>query len=291
MVAAFLMLAMASHVLRAQNDSFVHQMRSRRRRLLLQELLLMSDFPSTTRTRREVFRSTKKWRSSTMHGYVYGDNADSIWRENFRVNKATFGVLVAKLKHSPAFEHVTRSHARRRRGERIRGVVPVPVEFRIATCLYVFAHGGNLKPIADVASVSKRTVRIWLNQFCDAVINELQPGYMAFEPPCTAPDCDHTSSTCKLRKINRKFGARHGIPNVAAAVDGTHVKVNFGDANYRNYKGWESINCVCFVSPFYTFIYADVGWAGRNGDTTVLRYSKYMEAITARSRRICTCSF
>ena len=162
----------------------------------------------------------------------------------------------------------------------------MPVEFRIATCLYVFAHGGNLKPIADVASVSKRTVRIWLNQFCDAVIKELQPGYMAFEPPCTAPGCDHTSSTCNLRKINRKFGARHGIPNVAAAVDGTHVKVNFGDATSdgttaKFYKGWESINCVCFVSPFYTFIYADVGWAGRNGDTTVLRHSTYMEAITA----------
>ncbi len=83
---------------------------------------------STERLRRAPDALTQTSLALNRDGYVYGDNADSIWRENFRVNKATFGVLVAKLhhdvKHSPAFEHVTRSHARRRRGERIRGVVP-----------------------------------------------------------------------------------------------------------------------------------------------------------------------
>ena len=218
-----------------------------------------------------------------MYGYVYGKdgvrNSDSVFKSNFRMSAPLFDLLCERLRTNAAYASLAKNWAKRNRGDKVIGKEPVPYEFRIATCLYLFAHGGSLKPTADVASVPQSALREWLQVFCKAVVAELEPTYMPFEPACTSAGCDHTSPDCKLNKINRKFGARHGFPNVAAAVDGTHVRVNFGDPGYRNYKGWESILCVCFVSPFYTFTYADVGWSGRNGDTTVLKYSKFMEAV------------
>ena len=285
MVAAFLMLAMASHVTRQQTAVVFAQMRERRRRELLMLLLMGSNMPLTTQTRQKVERSPNGWRSSTMFGYVYGKdgvrNSDSAFKSNFRMSAPLFDLLCERLRTNAAYASLARNWERRNRGEKFSGKEPVPYEFRIASCLYLFAQGGNLKPTADVASVPKNTLREWLDDFCKAVVTELEPTYMPFEPACTSAGCDHTRPDCNLYKINRKFGARHGFPNVAAAVDGTHVRVNFGDPSYRNYKGWESILCVCFVSPFYTFTYADVGWSGRNGDTTVLKYSSFMEAVRA----------
>ena len=52
-------------------------------------------------------------------------------------------------------------------------------------------------------------------------------------------------------------------------------------SEYRNYKGWYSILCVAFVSPFHLFIDGDVGYPGRAGDNTVLNNSPLMDAIHA----------
>ena len=90
MVAAFLLLAMASHVTRMQTMVVVAQMREGRRRELLVQLLMSSNMPLTTQTRRKVERSPNGWRSSTMYGYVYGKdgvrNSDSVFKSNFRMS-------------------------------------------------------------------------------------------------------------------------------------------------------------------------------------------------------------
>ena len=91
MVAAFLLLAMASHVTRMQTMVVVAQMREGRRRELLVQLLMSSNMPLTTQTRRKVERSPNGWRSSTMYGYVYGKdgvrNSDSVFKSNFRIHE------------------------------------------------------------------------------------------------------------------------------------------------------------------------------------------------------------
>jgi hypothetical protein len=226
--------------------------------------VLRSDTPLTTQTRRTVTRSVNGWKSSTMWGYVYGDNSDSIFRENIRMNKANFLRLVNRLQSAKVYEWFSR----RDLDHNIRGVVPSPLPFRVATVLYLFAHGGNLKVVADVASVSKQSLRIWVRDFCTAVNEALVPDYMPFKPP----------SAVDLQLINRRFASRRGMPNVANAVDGTHVRFDTADEEYQNYKGWKSILCVCFVNSYYLFVYADVGHAGRCSDNTVLKHSKYMAA-------------
>ena len=152
MVAAFLMLAMASHVIRQQTAVVVAEMRERRRRDMLMQLLMGSNMPLTSQTRQKVERSPNGWRSSTMYGYVYGKdgvrNSDSVFKSNFRMSAPFFDLLCERLRTNAAYACLARNWERRNRGEKFSGKEPVPYEFRIASCLYLFAQGGNLKPTA-----------------------------------------------------------------------------------------------------------------------------------------------
>ena len=107
MVSAFLFLAMAAHVTRQQTALVIAQMRERRRRELLMQLLLHKDMPLTTHTRRKVERSPNGWRSSTMFGYVYGKdgvrNSDSVFKSNFRMSAPFFDLLCERLRTNAAY--------------------------------------------------------------------------------------------------------------------------------------------------------------------------------------------
>jgi hypothetical protein len=118
-----------------------HQMRERRRRVLLMDLLLQSRTPLTTQTRSNVERSPNGWLSSTMYGYVFGKdgvrNSDDVFRSNFRMGAGTFDLLCERLRGNAAYKFAHDSYVRRERGEKIAGKKPVRYEFRIATCLYL----------------------------------------------------------------------------------------------------------------------------------------------------------
>ena len=84
MVAAeLLLLAAAAHVQRMQMSDVAHQMRQRRRRILLMDLAFHWQTPLTTRQYTKVERSPNGWMSSTMYGYVFGKggvrNSDDVW--------------------------------------------------------------------------------------------------------------------------------------------------------------------------------------------------------------------
>jgi len=143
--------------------------------------------------------------------------------------------------------------------------------FKTGVCLYFLAgHGkGDRKAVADAAGIGATTVSLYLQQFCDGVMTQLKPVYMPSTPP----------SAIMLAAWREEFASRRGVPNVAMAVDGTHLPFRGSMPDYRNYKGWESILLVAFVTSFYTFVDGDVGAPGRAGDNTVLRQSWLMEQI------------
>eukprot|EP00965_Chrysotila_dentata_P230970 6198079-Pleurochrysis_carterae.AAC.2 len=147
------------------------------------------------------------------------------------------------------------------------------LRFKVAACLYFLAHGAPTKVAADVASIGVSTLRKWLQQFCDAVITDVKPEYM----PGTPPDAE------RLADVRAQFASRRGLQNVAMACDGTHVPFNpdktYNKNDFRNYKGWYSLLVVAFVDSFHLFIDADVGYAGRSGDNTVLKLSWLMKRI------------
>ncbi len=121
---SLLMLAAASHVLRAQMLDVAHQMRERRRRVLLMDLLLQSKTPLTTRTYRKVERPPNGWLSSTMCGYVLGKdgvrNSDDVFRSNFRMGAGTFDLLCERLRGNAAYKFVHDSWVRRDAGGKNR---------------------------------------------------------------------------------------------------------------------------------------------------------------------------
>jgi hypothetical protein len=130
MVAAeLLLLAAAAHVQRMQMSDVAHQMRQRRRRLLLMDLAFHWQTPLTSQTRRKVERSPNGWMSSTMYGYVFGKdgvrNSDDVFRANFRMGAGTFDLLCERLRGNAAYKFAHDSYVRRESGEKIRGKKPV----------------------------------------------------------------------------------------------------------------------------------------------------------------------
>jgi hypothetical protein len=223
----------------------------------------------TDRTRTPVIRSADAWVGSTLYGYVYlNPGNEALHRKKFRMCMANVELLCEKLSYSSVYFGKCADSFR---PPSMVGKKPAPLKFRVAACLYTLAHGGDLNVKADVAGIGTRTLREWLKEFCTAVQEVIEPEYMPFKPPTEE---DKTA-------WREQFASRRGVPNVLLACDGTHVKFNTSDDDYRNYKGWHSILCVAFVNSYHMFVYADIGWPGRAGDSTALKYSKFMECLRA----------
>jgi hypothetical protein len=245
-------------------------LRAKRRRkqtvLLFAERLLNESAQATLkkkRLRRVILRAKEGWQGSTMFGYTNPDvNDDQTYRDNFRMDKATFAMVAKDLQESGC-TFAPRMGCAPRQTPCIR--------FKLGTCLYVLAIGCCTKAAADTASIGKKTVELWLKQFQEAVLKTLRPKYMPAKP----------LSVDVLECVRSEFAARRGVPNVAMACDGSHVPFGTTHAEYRNYKGWYSILCVAFVNSYHLFVDADVGFPGQAGDNTVLRHSWLMGQIKA----------
>ena len=155
-----------------------------------------------------------RWLGSTMAGYLDGD--EQAFRRYFRVSRRQFALLHDSIRTFPMWQTVSDDRltpAQRRRDQRRRfALAHATTRFRVATCLYVYAHGGPLIHTSGVASVGEQTVRDWLRWFGVAVIACVRPLYMPTTPP----------SPAALRAIRSEFASRQGIPNVAMTVDCTH---------------------------------------------------------------------
>jgi len=213
--------------------------------------------------RRKVQRCDGGWRGSTIGGYLY--EGDTItFRKIFRMDRANFKRLVDELRASG---HIKDSKPH-------NPALAVTAEFKVAVCLYVMAHGATRRFAADAAGLGESTVRIYLEDFCTAVLSVLKPKYMPSRPDAT-----------RVEARRREFEKRRGIPNVSLAVDGTHIPFSPNNADhakdYMNYKGYKSILAVAFVDSFHQFVGAEVGYPGRSGDTTVLTESWLLKEISA----------
>ena len=220
-----------------------------------------------------------RWMGSTMSGYMQGD--EQSFRLYFRVSQRQFGLLHDLIRSFPMWTRSTRADdtrtpaQRRRDTQRRLSLAHATSRFRVACCLYVYAHGGPLIHTSGVASVGVQTIRDWLRWFGTAIIACVRELYMPSTPP----------SAATVRLIRSEFASRQGIPNVALACDGTHVpyfpRIAEYASDFVNYKGWKSILVVAFVDSFHLFRHAEVGAPGRAGDNSVLRTSQILEMLSA----------
>ena len=262
--------------------------RRKTRMLLTVAARVASEAPSSRDT---VCRALGKWRGSTIAGYLWR-NEGRMHKEKFRMVPALFDQLVKLLSGSQLDKssgRVAASFAATRpatlRSGHLRVAAaqaatdPPSLEFKVACCLYVFAHGGQLSLSADAASIGESTLRHWLNIFCSSIISVLKPIYMPSKP-FTEED---------RAAIQGQFASRRGLPNVTLACDGSHIPFKPPNKrvalDYRNYKGWFSILVVAFVDSYYRFFDLDVGYPGRAGDNTVLSRNWFMRALSQDSSK------
>ena len=250
--------------------------------------------------RRTELRALGKWRGSTLSGYLRNDEKSR--KDAFRASDNRLDTLVALLQDTKLAGTGWRNVLQPDRGRRVtrkatEALDPPTLRYKVATCLYAFAHGGTLKTIADAASIGKSTLKGWLDDFSDGVTKRVKPLYM----PGTPWDPE------TLAAVRGQFASRRGIDVACLACDGSHIPFRPKNKriamDYRNYKGWTSILLVGFVDSFYRFFIlrivdsfyrlthfgfvdtfyrfyeVDVGYPGRAGDNTVLARNGFMRKL------------
>jgi len=78
------------------------------------------------------------------------------------------------------------------------------------------------------------------------------------------------------------------VPSIAAAVDGSHIKVEFSDRrsgymDWRSRKGYPAMNLMAMCSASSKFVAVNVGWAGSVGDSRVFRNTNFGESVLGSS--------
>ena len=230
------------------------------------ELLLAGQGSGAWFHRRRVPRVTGGPFHSTIAGYLTGDDATYLFK--FRMTKQQLWDASKALA-----EHGFLRDNSGNRDVKYR----YPGRFKFATCMYVVAHGANgssqYGAAADAAGLGESTVESYMWQFVRGVCSVLGPVYLPREAP--SPEL--------VRRVLSEFAARRGVPNVALAVDGTHVPYAPLDAQhehlYRNYKGWYSLHVLAYVNSFHLFVAFRAGDVGRTSDARSLRNCGFLDRL------------
>ena len=150
-------------------------------------------------------RALGKWRGSTISGYLRGDAQK--YRENFRCSKALLDWLVHLLEGSSidrkqAQQPSSTDWRKSRRLMKANEAHDYPsLRFKVACCLYAIGQGGPIKPLADVCSIGKSTLRKYLNNFADSIATRVKPVYMPCEP----------MSATEREAVQGQFASRRGM--------------------------------------------------------------------------------
>jgi len=140
----------------------------------------------------------------------------------------------------------------------------VSARLKVGVALYYFGHGVDFVVLGHVAGIGTSTAKKYVKSVSKSIVRRLGPQYLktTFEP-------------MELEEYRKGFHDRRGIDGGVLAVDGTHVPSWPPDLeyknDYRNYKGWYSLNVLAYVTTYYTFASAEVGHPGRSCDISILR--------------------
>ena len=160
------------------------------------------------------------------HGYFWEHTIsswteDRLWIANFRMKKSTFYFICEQL--SPALK---RRHTRFR--------MSIPVEKRVAICLWHLATGEDLRSLGWRFDVAKSTSCEIINDVCQAIVKILLPKFITW-PTGNA-----------LRAVVDGFASEWNFPQCAGAIDGTHIPITAPPDNpayYYNRKRFYSSFC------------------------------------------------
>ncbi|XP_077507836.1 uncharacterized protein LOC144118947 [Amblyomma americanum] len=176
---------------------------------------------------------------------------ESGFRENFRMTRSTFQYIVGVCE------------CMKRRDTNMRKAIPL--RKRVAIAIYRLATSAEERTVANVFGVSRSSVNNIVREFCDTMVEVLEPRYIKMP------------RTHELAEHLRQFAAVAGFPQGVGAVDGCHIEVCpplEHAVDYHNYKGWYSTILLAVADHRYKFLYTNSGSPGRNHDAAVFEVSR-----------------
>ncbi|KAM4537641.1 uncharacterized protein V3H82_023434 [Fundulus diaphanus] len=163
------------------------------------------------------------------------------WQKNFRMTRTSFLRLCDILR-----PQLTRQHTRYRR--------PVPVDLRVAICLWRLATNLEYSSISQLFGVGISTACSVTQQVVLAINRVMKTLYIK------------TPSEAELMVIVQGFRDRWRLPQVAGAIDGTHIGIIApaqDPTDYYNRKKFHSVILQGVVDDRMKFWDINVGWPGK----------------------------
>ena len=176
---------------------------------------------------------------------------DNDWIKNFRMSKTTFDFMWNEL-----YPFLHREDTCFRQA--------ISVRKRVAVALWRMATNSDYRTIGHLFGISKASVCLIADEFCNAVVDILQPKYIKIP-------VDE-----ELDRVVNDFKYKWGFPQCVDAIDGSHIPVKAPiefHADYYNQKGWYSVILQGVVDSSYKFIDINVGRPGKVHDARVFANS------------------
>ena len=206
-------------------------------------------------TRRLLWTKT---RNRTFLNDMASSWTDREWKQNFRVNKATFSLLCRELRGRLTRQSTVRD--------------PLSVEQRVAISLWRLGTNVEYRTISHLFGVGISTVCVVLHDFCQSVVDVMGLRYLSLP------------SEDKLRAIRDGFRTKWGFPQCIGAIDGTHIPIiapKEHPLDYYNRKGYHSLLMQALVDDEYRFLNVNTGWPGSVHDARMLSNSKLFQKCEA----------
>uniref|UniRef100_A0A8C5S485 DDE Tnp4 domain-containing protein n=1 Tax=Laticauda laticaudata TaxID=8630 RepID=A0A8C5S485_LATLA len=165
---------------------------------------------------------------------------DGEWLQNFRMSKATFLNLCARL--SPALQR-----------QKTRMRIPLSVEKRVAIALWKLATSVCYRDVGNQFGVGRSTAGSVVLEVCRAIQRVLMRSMV--------------NVGNNLADIVRGFEAR-GFPNCAGVVGTSHMPIlcpPHQASEYVNTKGYYSMALQALVDHEGKFTHLSAGWPGQEG--------------------------
>lgn len=181
---------------------------------------------------------------------------DHWWKENFRVTRGTFEFICRLV--GPALQ---------RQDTRLRAAIPV--EKRVAASLWRLASGECFRSCGLMLGLAKPTVVNCCHEFVQEICN-FQNEFIQFP-----------STRAEIAKKIKDFSEISKIPNVVAAIDGSHVPIKKPITNHEDFfnrKHFYSYLVQGVVDSKGLFLSVATGFPGSLHDARMLRLSEFNRA-------------
>ncbi|KAL0152737.1 hypothetical protein M9458_052460 [Cirrhinus mrigala] len=195
-------LMIALRCMRSSPNNITILRRRRRTRAITAAGTCASIIVSSTIQRNVWVRErSQEWWEHIVAGFT-----EEQWVQNFRMSKRTFDMLCQRLSTFLSYDDTTFRRA-------------IPLQMRVGVALWWLATGVGYRTLAYLFGISSASVCLIVNDFCQAMRDELLREYIQL------PQLDE-------------------LQNCTGAIDGSHIPViapSEDHTDYFNRKGWHSV--------------------------------------------------